>query len=114
MTRLPLLHIVLFTPVLLDEILQHFLQAVGICLQSRQNIADGSLDEHPIDHPETLTISGQWSQRLQHEPKANISDPFDEINATAMNGGMRVNAGTAKVPRERADLNNGLVDARMI
>ena len=57
---LPLLHVVLLSSILLDEVFEHFLQSVRICLQCRQDVADRSLNEHAIDRAKALALFREW------------------------------------------------------
>jgi hypothetical protein len=67
-TNLPFLHLVLLLLVLLDELIEHLLQAIGVRLQCRDDILDGPLDEDAIDHPEALAVLGQRLQCLEDQP----------------------------------------------
>lgn len=63
-TYLPLIQLILFRLVLLDQIVQHLLQAFGVRLERRHHVLDGPLDQDPVDHAEALALFGEWLQRV--------------------------------------------------
>lgn len=63
-TYLPLIHFILFCLVLAQEIIQHFLQAVAVRLERRNNFFYGAFNEHSIDHAKAFSITWQRFQSL--------------------------------------------------
>lgn len=61
---LPLLHLLLLLVILLDEISEHFLQALAVCLQGWDDIGDSALDQDAIDETEALAIGWEWLESL--------------------------------------------------
>jgi len=53
-TNLPLLHVVLLGFVLLRQLDEDFVHVVRVGLQLREDVADGALDEHAVDHAEAF------------------------------------------------------------
>ena len=66
-THLPLLHLVLLVAVLLEQLVEHLAQAVGVGLQRRHHVLHRALHQHAVDHPEALALSRQRLQRLENQ-----------------------------------------------
>lgn len=63
-TNLPFLHLFLLPLVLLDQVVQYFLQALRIGCECRHNILHRPFHQHPIDHTEALSILRKRAQSL--------------------------------------------------
>lgn len=65
LTYLPLVHFFLLPLVLLEQIIEHLLEALGVGFQGWDDVLDCALDEHAVDHAETLAVAGKWGERLE-------------------------------------------------
>lgn len=54
---LPLLQLLLLRGVLLEQIVEYFLQAVGICSELRHDILHCPFDQDSVDHTETFAVT---------------------------------------------------------
>jgi len=70
MTYLPLVHLLLLRLVLLQQILQNFLETFRVCLQRWYHILHRPLHQHAVNHAETLPILGEGLQSLENQPSA--------------------------------------------
>ena len=66
-TYLPLLKLVLFRLVLLDEIIQDLFQAFCICLECGDHILDSPLHQDAIDQAEALAILRKGHQGFKNK-----------------------------------------------
>lgn len=66
-TYLPLLQFVLLCLVLLDEIVEHLLQTLGIRRKGGYHILNGSLHQDPVNHAEALAIFREGAQSFKNE-----------------------------------------------
>jgi len=66
-TYLPPVHFLLLLFILLQQLFQHLLQAVGVGLERRQHIFDGALHQHAVDQPEALARWWEGGQRFADE-----------------------------------------------
>lgn len=64
---LPLLHLLLFAVVLLHQIFQDLLEAIGVCLQRRDYILHRPLNQNSIYHPEAFSVAGERFKSLKDE-----------------------------------------------
>jgi hypothetical protein len=64
---LPLLQVVLFGPVLLDQVVEHLLQPLGIRLEGGDDILDGALHQHAVNQTEALAVAGERLQSFENE-----------------------------------------------
>ena len=56
MTNLPVVHLRLFSLVLLHHLVKNLLQAVGIRLERRHDISNCALDEDAVNEAEAFTV----------------------------------------------------------
>src|SRR4051794_21520577 len=63
-TYLPLFELVLLGLVLLDQVVENFLEALGVGLEGGDDILDCALHQHAVDHAEALAIPGKGLQGL--------------------------------------------------
>lgn len=81
---LPLLHLLLLLVILLDEISEHFLQALAVGLQGWDDIGDSALDQDAINETEALAIGWEWLESLQDEPNGGVSRCLWERSAVSV------------------------------
>lgn len=68
---LPLLQVVLLGLVLLDQVVEHLLQSLGIRLEGGDDILDGALHQHAVDQAEALAVARERLQCFENEPVLN-------------------------------------------
>jgi hypothetical protein len=68
-TYLPLVQLILFRLVLLDQVFEHLFQALLVRLKSRDHVFDCPLDQDAVDKAEALAVVCQWYQSFQHQPE---------------------------------------------
>lgn len=77
-TYLPLLHIVLLSLILLRQLLEDLVHVVRVGFELRQDVADGALDQHAVDHAEALAVAGQRCEGFEDQSgKGFVSCQFE-------------------------------------
>lgn len=68
MTYLPLLQLILLCLVLLDQVVQDLLQPLSVCLEGGNDILDGPLYQHAVDHAEAFAVARKGLQGVKDKP----------------------------------------------
>lgn len=78
-TYLPLLHIILLCLILLRQLLEDLVHVVRVGLELRQDVADGALDQHAVDHAEAFAVAGERCEGFENQSgEGFVSSEFQE------------------------------------
>lgn len=68
MTYLPFFQLILLCLVLLDQVIKDLLQSLGVCLEGGNDILDGPLHQHTVDHAKAFATARKGFQRVKDKP----------------------------------------------
>lgn len=77
---LPLLQVVLLGLVLLDQVVEHLLQPLGVRLEGGDDILDGALHQHAVDQAEALAVARERLQCFENEPVLGATSDASEMS----------------------------------
>lgn len=84
-TYLPLFHIILLGLILLRQLIEDFIHVVRVGFELRQDVADGALDQHAVDHAEALAVAGQRCEGFEDQSGEEFVSSELQGDSTVLN-----------------------------